>query len=1389
MTGDTTIEGQIRSPRALFAQRFTELYEAAGNPTLRRVAAAAETRMRAAQGKRTGGASAQRISDWKAGRNVPARFESLLPVVLTLADLARKSGGDLTRELAEPREWQRLWQSATTWTPEDDSEAACPYLGLNSYRRENRDLFFGRTRPTTELTALVRDAAGIVAVVGASGAGKSSLLAAGLAPAFAEWEVIAFTPGKHPLPALLDATASAPDPSATQLDTTTTQLADHALPSTSQPASRTRRPATGPEPVARESGPPTPREAAAPERAIVAPPTPADAAPAVLSPRPDGPRRLLIIDQFEELFTTCDSERDREDFLAALDRCATRTDDPIAVVIALRADFYAHCLNYLILQDALERRSYLLGPMRMDELAQAISGPARAVGLELEPGLEELVITELCGAGDHHGRRTYDPGALPLLSHVMAAIWQHREGRRLTTSGYRKAGGVVGSVAETAEYAWNELSPTQQSAAREILLGLITVGQDSRDTRRTAQRPDLLRRAPNPEDATAALELLSRTRLITLDADAVTLTHEIMLTAWPRLRTWIDEDRVGYLVRQRLEVDAAEWAAQERDSSLLYRGTRLHNALDNVDPPPVGPLATDFLAAAVTARNRTRRRASRSKALLALLAVALLALGFAAYTQTELAQQRRDDQNFAAVLAEADRLRDIDPSLAAQLNLVAWRMRPGDPDARTKLLQTQSMPLLTSTPGHADGIWQLDYRADGVLASVSWDNTLRLWDVTVPHRARQLGKPLDDVSYVAFSPDGSLMATSKEDAGTRIWDVRDPENPRELAVLPAPADRGVIEMAFAGGGRFLVTMTPARLTLWDMSNPVAPKPGPPHELYHQPWQTLPSPELAVSADGRVLAISRGAGDNDANRASVQLLQVGDTSTPKIVVDRLGSGDAGIYDLVFSPDGKTLAVGTAGSAWPEFAYSGGSYLARFWDLTDLANPRQAGADLDLGSNEPRLAFSPDSAVLATASKDGLTLWNAADPGHHNVITQELSVNEATCRFGSTTISCDGSPYVFTFASDGRTLLVGGVDGELQAWSVPPSLLTGHTGTPEPPLFDGSGNRMVTYSSDGRIAVWDIRNRQAPNRLGEYRIPAGFSRGHLSPDGRALVMVSGSASGIAQVLDLSDPARIRLLSDWQLGQWTTLRISADWRMAATAGDSAIQLWDLSDLARPAAIGATIPLEPDHSSIPTFAPDSRSLFVYQELVTSTSTTIALSQWDITDPQRPRLLGDLLHRNRNGSEYGSRTLVTPDQRTMLIIDHDAIQSWDITDPARPAPLSDPIAEDSRSPGSLRFSVEGLTRLSSVTRGGGEWWDLSDRSRPRKVGPPPVEPAEQQWGVTFHPDSRTVAAIGMNGAIRLWDLDEQHAIDRICSRSGTLLTEELWQRYLPQLPFDPPCN
>ncbi|MGX1806433.1 WD40 repeat domain-containing protein [Nocardia sp. NPDC055321] len=1308
MTGEPVIEEQIRSPRALFARRFTELYEAAGNPTLRRVAAAAETRMRAAAGARPGGAAAQRISDWKAGRNVPARFESLLPVVLTLTDLARKAGVPLTRELAEPREWQRLWQSATTWNPEADTEAACPYPGLTSYGRDNSALFFGRTRATAELADLVRTATGLVAVVGASGAGKSSLLAAGLAPALGDWATTIFTPGGHPME----------------------QLADIAL-----------------------------------------------------TPRTTGPRRLLIVDQFEELFTTCADEHEREEFLALLHECSTRTDDPVAVVVALRADFYAHCLNHLILQDALEHRSYLLGPMRLDELSQAISGPARAVGLELEPGLEELVITELCGAGDHHGRRTYDPGALPLLSHVMAATWQHREGRRLTSSGYRTAGGVVGSVTETAEQAWNELSDTQRNAAHDILLGLVAVGQDARDTRRPAQRTDLLRRVADTEAATAALELLSRTRLITLDAEAVTLTHEIVLTAWPRLREWINEDRVGYLVRQRLETDAAEWAAQERDPSLLYRGTRLQNAVDNVDPPPVGPLAHEFLTAATAARTRTRRRSTRTKVVLALLGVALLILGFAAYTQNRLVDQQHKDKNFADVLAEADRLRAADPSIAAQLDLIAWRLRPGDERVRSRLLQTQSAPLATGITAHREGVNELVHRAaDRVLASLSYDGSLRLWDTTDGQHPHALGQQLDGIGNVAFSSDGKLMATTGSAGATTtavtLWDVTVPATPRPVGALPSGADdMAFARVAFTPDSRTLVTMSRTHLTLWNIGDPAAPVIGPTQRL-HNEGSVNGIGELRIAPNGRTLAITRF----EAGLDTVQLWDLGGYTSLTPRTPAVGGPLRSVRALTFNSDGTILAFSSGDGAMQPIG--GDTVQVHLWDVTDPARAREL-TSFDSGvSGVSALAFAPGGQVLAVSGTQGAGLWNVAEPAYPARLTSLLSQNPVLCRFSSRTLPCQDGPIALEFTPDGQTLLAGSSSGIIRAWSLPPAILTGQAGWVRPPVFDATHERLITGSSDGRIVLWDIANPQAPRQLGEYRAEPGFTATYVSPDG-ATLLITETMGSARTMLDVSDPTRIRQLPAWQLPEVRNMDISfsRDWSRLATFGkDNMIRLWDVTNRSAPKTIGVPIPLSSTTARM-SFGPDNRTLLV-RESPREGGDIVTL--WDITDPGAPHRIGEIMRQSDSGI---LPITLTSDQSIMVVADDNAMQSWDISDPSEPVRLGEPFGNHTLSVRSAAFDSEARALLISTDDGTVEIWDFASPAHPTRAAVL-SEIGRLHWNATLHPNGTLIAAGGENGAVRLWDLNEQHAIDRICSVTGGMWTPELWSRHLPNdLAYSPPCE
>ncbi|TQM28656.1 NACHT and WD repeat domain-containing protein [Nocardia bhagyanarayanae] len=1264
-------------------------------------------------------ASAQRISDWKAGRNVPARFESLLPVVLTLIDLAKKRGATLPAKLADPQEWKRLWTASNSWTPDDADDTACPYLGLQSYRNTDSDIFFGRKRATEELTELVRntvrDGGGIVTLIGASGAGKSSLLAAGLATELARgqvnWHIVTVTPGAHPMDALAKSIG------------------------TSKPDRSDAASATWPT---------------------------------------DGPR-LLIVDQFEELFTVCADEQERDEFLALLDQHATQTD-PIAVVLALRADFYARCLDYPVLQESLEKRSYLLGPMRVDELTEAITGPAERAGLKLEAGLDELVITELCGLGDHRTRQSYDPGALPLLSHVMAATWQHREGRKLTIAGYRAAGGVVGSVAATAEQAWSELSDPQQSAAKDVLLGLVTVARDSRDTRRIAARPALQQRSADPLAAAAVLELLARTRLVTLDADSVFLTHEIVLDAWPRLRAWIDENRVGYLVRQRVEADAVEWDSMNRDPALLYRGSRLEAALEH--SAVADGVVRDFLHASRASRGRSRRRTTLTRIGLALAGVVLLVLGLTAYSQTRFGERQREEKNFAAVMREAERLRGIDPSLSAQLYLVAERMRPGDATVWTHLLGTQDQSLATAIPAHVDGYVEVTQQPGGaLLASVDHQDIAYLWDNSNPEHPRKLVQIPGEVSTAVFSANRRVMATSSG-AGVRLWDIAEPDAPRVLAELSATAAGESAPMSFSADGTVLATTNTETVTLWNVADPGRPRAGavlPAGHKVHVELRFSPTdPVLAVLTKDRL------SGGQPPGRIQLWKLDGLDRAVP------LGppiETTTVLADMAFSSDGRILAAGGVnGSLREDGEVNRGT--VQLWRIERDAPPTPLGIPLTVGETGLwSVAFSPDSLILAVATSEHASLWSTADPGRPVLIEEQLITSPTTCRFSNgMAMPCRGGPTSLTFGPDGRTLAAGGWDGNLRVWTLPPALVSGPSEKASFPRFDAAGRRAVVASGGDTIEIWDTRELLRWRLLGRFTHRAGDYLYEVSPDGATLV--TASYENRYTVYDISDPANVRLRGDWaSLGGANHLAIRPDWRIAVTSHDDSLRVWSLEDPAHPTPIGAKIPLTDAMDT--EFNGDGKILAVRTFKSDGDIVRQPLTLWNFADPLRPAPLGDQLPELANSI---NRAEFAPDGSKMILVNDPMMQVWDIGDRTRIRPISAPIVADYLSVGRISFAPDSRRAVITGEDGRITLWDLTDRAHPRQIGDPLTPPREEaDWTAQFLPHGNHLVISG--GGLRVWDLDASRAIDRICDVTGSLLTEDLWQRHLPQLPYQPPCS
>jgi transcriptional regulator with XRE-family HTH domain len=482
----------------------------------------------------------------------------------------------------EPKAVAQLLELAARVRREDSpAPGLCPYKGLNYFDEPDADLFVGREQLTAKLAdrthALTSNSPPqkirFLAVVGASGSGKSSLVRAGLIPALrwdkrsADWHIHILTPTAHPLESL--ASSLTREHNSVSLTATLMDDLRDDMRSLQLFAKRHLQPT-------------------------------------------NNIRVLLVIDQFEELFALYRSETERLAFISNLLTAASETAGPVIVIITLRADFYAHCANYPDLREALAQQQEYIGAMNRDELCRAIEEPARRGRWELEPGLVELLLHDV----------GQEPGALPLLSHALLETWERRRGRTLTLGGYASSGGVRGAIAETAETVFtDQFTPNQQAIARRIFLRLTELNDETStaDTRRRAKLDELILRPEETSETQVVLKALADARLITTSEDTAEVAHEALIREWPTLRSWLEENREDLRLQRQLTEAAQEWQAQERADDLLYRGVRLAQAREWAisHEAELNQLEREYVAASenLSQRESAEREAQRQREL------------------------------------------------------------------------------------------------------------------------------------------------------------------------------------------------------------------------------------------------------------------------------------------------------------------------------------------------------------------------------------------------------------------------------------------------------------------------------------------------------------------------------------------------------------------------------------------------------------------------------------------------------------------------------------------------------------------------------------------------------------------------------------------------------
>ncbi|MHC5903482.1 nSTAND1 domain-containing NTPase [Streptomyces sp. S6] len=1226
----------------------------------------------------------------------------------------------------------------------------CPYPGLKAFDQDSAHWFFGRERLLAELAGTLHRCVGLdapAAVVAPSGAGKSSLLRAGLLPALARGEPL---PGSQHWPQLLLRPTEDP----------VGQLAEACARLTETEAAGFR--------AALDNGPAAFRELVCGTLQL-----------------PPGHRVVIVVDQLEELFTQCHDESARTRFVDAL---AALT--PLALIVyGLRADRYGDCTPYPHLLSAL-RNNVIVGAMTEAEVRAAIESPVTRVdGLSIDPRLTDAIVRDL-RAGAAQRPDVYPPGRLPFLSQALLSTWQQRTGDRMTLAAYRTGGGIDDAVNQAAQRVYDELTDPQKDVARALFTGLVRVDEQGETTFRRRTRRELLQEARDPAQVPPVVDAFTEARLLTQngggrDGETVEITHEALLRGWDKLDEWIAPDKQGSLVRQEVWEAAVRWSGGEhRDKDVLFRGNRLDNArlwADSADPADVTPLAADFLHASGAQERRARRLRRGAVAVVSVLALIASGLALYALDRRREAVEQRDEAIFNRVTAEADRLRGTDSALAAQLDLTAYDMRPTD-TLRTRLLAASGAVLPQTLPDRFGLVHTLAFGPGGHLmtaASTASDTAgqLRLWNVPRTEAATPLAGPIrvgtasGGIQPLAYDRRNNLLVWGSSDGLIRILDVSDPAHPQPLADPVRVSPQGTVgSLALGSDGRTLAVGTtttgmvapgspPSALTsdvqLWSLADPRAPRRlSTPLSVRGQGVQSV-----ALTPDLKTLVACGGTAQGGTGAALLKLWDVSDPARPEALPDPRGGHSVVVNQIAISPDGRTLATASS------------DYRVLLWNLADPRHLTPVN-QLMLGSVVNSVAFSPDGQLLVTGdTSGGVNVWNVRAPARARVITPTLRGHS-------------GLVGALAFSPDSRTIASGGGDGFVRLWRLPPALAIGDEVLALAVTPDG---RRAAVATGNRVTLWDVSAPDRLVRLGELPPLTGSVNALAFRPGARPVLATGEFTGAVRLWDVTSPARPVALSPpltWNGDPVSAVAFGGD-GTTLVAGyleirnqfGGGLRAWDISDPGRPTALGKDLggisrpvrALVSDPADGTVFSADMIGM---------------LRAWRVTRGAAPTLTGYEII-----PQIVLTTALSRDGRLIATAGGDSrLHLWNVSGTGAPRMVGDTLTAGAML-NSADFSPDGKLLASGDAIGEIRLWNTADPTHAALYGTPVPGHAGSVSGLRFLPHG-TLLSTGNDGTVRLWQTAVPQARALICAASRTALTKEAWREHVSaDLPYHPPCG
>ena len=1070
-----------------------------------------------------------------------------------------------------------------TYEEEDsDIQIENPYKGLRAFGEADTDNFFGRETLVQQLLARLGEGGELsrfLAVIGPSGSGKSSVVRAGLIPALRRgglpgsenWFIVDMLSGKHPFEeleaSLLRVAVNPPQSLLSQL----------------------------------KDG----------ERGLLR-------AVHRILPADESVELVLLIDQFEEVFTLVEDEAERTLLLESIATAVLDERSRLRVIITLRADFTDKPLRYVDFGEMVNRRFEFVLPLTADEVERAVAGPAQRVGLRLEKGLVSTIIRE---AGNQ-------PGTLPLLQYALSELYEKREGRTLTSKAFREIGGVLGALGRSAESIYANLDRAGQYAARQLFLRLVTLGEGTEDTRRRVKRDELENLRADRAQLAEIIAKFGQARLLTFDHDPVTrgatveVAHEALLREWFHLREWLIESRADVRLQRQLATAANEWKNAGGDQSFLLTGARLGQFEGWAANTTVALTEQEraFLNASIHERDRRtleehtrqerelenlqklaetekqraeeqtrssdqlrKRAVYLTGAFVIALIMAVAALFFARQAQTtsRLATARELAGNAIINL-------DVDPERSILLAMQAVTTTYAVDGTTTKeaaealhraLLNSRLRLALYSVDGYGlaispDGKW---------IATSTGDGNIKFWEWTSREESFTLSGHERTITFIAFSPDGSRLASASRDGTAKVWDS---DTRRVLYDLSGHTGE-VFSAAFSQDGKRIVTAgLDGTAKVWDAENG--------KELITYAGHAAPVFSAQFSPDGTRVATS---GDDNVVRvwdavSGQELYRLSDFRT-------FASG------ATFSPDGKLLA--TNGGEDP-----------KLWDaetgnlLFLLSGFKSGSAQLPV--------FTPDGKYVAVAGQDGtVSMWETATGQPYLTFASGTPV-DGQIQFSPGCIDPPAAPYAWY----GVYLVTSNRDGSVRFWDVSPAgnreVLTGpggwsclasdgmtlHTSSveagvnvkfstrilpqvssvvvPSDPLTfvvqEATSYNVGTRDIFGRVAfspdcsrsavvdladfVVTITDTVSGNQILRFQLPEGTptfqgpGASSFSPDGTRLATVGPGNTAI--VWDLENEGKALLTLQGHTDVLLTTNFSPDGKqLATTSEDKTVKLWD--------------------------------------------------------------------------------------------------------------------------------------------------------------------------------------------------------------------------------------